>query len=249
MTGGNGNRGTSFDELIRIGGDFVMQVARYESRLDAPLRVVILGQDALVLRGLRSMFQEREGIRIVAESADHADALRQTIAHRADILLITLQWVQSTGPDFIATVRRESPPTRTIITGTFDDRETIVESLRYGAAGYISSQSDADQFESMFRQALVSKEPVISEVASDLLFYVLIGANGQQEPAGRPLTPREREVLECVAKGMSNKDIAAALFVSVRTVKAHISNILQKLEVSDRTHAVVEGLRRGIVDV
>ena len=150
---------------------------------------------------------------------------------------------------FISQVRKNFPEIHVILTGMSVEAEELLSAVEHGAFGFLSSDACARDFEAAFKQALSGETPIMSEIAGGLLFHALMQLNGVDRDPELALSAREYEVLQRMAHGMSNKEIAADLKIQLGTVKAHVSNVLRKLGAADRTQAVVKAIREGLVEL
>jgi two-component system NarL family response regulator len=174
---------------------------------------------------------------VVAEAATGRDAVDYCIHHKPDIALIDLRMPELSGIEAIAAIRAQVPSVHAIVLTTFDGDEDIYRSLRAGAKAYLLKDAPRDELLSCIR-AVHDGKTWISPLAA---------ANLTARLSEEELTPRETEVLRLIAAGKSNKEIAAALFVTEGTIKLHVNHILRKLKVSGRTEAISQAVQRGIV--
>ena len=207
----------------------------------APVRIVLVDDDALVRAGLRLMLDGAHGIRVVAEAADGAEVPGVLDAHPADVVLMDLRMP---GVDGIAATRRvrarPTPPAVVVLT-TFDTAEEVSGALRAGAAGYLLKDMAPDRIAAAVRAAAAG-EPVLAPDVARRLMDAVAGAGSGRERARDALgalTARERDVATRLGRGASNAEIAADLYLSVPTVKAHVSSVLDKLGVENRTQVAL----------
>jgi DNA-binding NarL/FixJ family response regulator len=176
---------------------------------------------------------------VVAEACNGREALEQFRKHRPDITLMDLQMPQMSGIDAISAIRAEFPEARIIILTTHAGDVQVSRALKAGARAYLLKGSLRNELLETIRAVHAGQKRVSSEVAAEIAEHSTDDA----------LTPREVGVLQLVARGNANKEIAAQLSLTEETVKSHIRNILAKLEANDRTHAVAIGVKRGIIDL
>ena len=203
----------------------------------AMIRVLIADDHAVVRQGLRTFLDLQDDIEVVAEAADGAEALAAAEQHAPDVALIDLVMPNVDGIEAIRGLRERVPAARAIVLSSFIDDEKLLPAVRAGAAGYLLKDVQPQQLVDAIRTVHAGGALLHPKVASRLL----------EEMATDPLTPREREVLALIGRGMANKVIARELSLSEKTVKAHVSNILAKLGVSDRTQAALYAVRAGLV--
>jgi len=202
-----------------------------------PIRILIVEDHHIVRKGFVALLQMVGGLEIVAEASDGAQAVALYREHKPDVTLIDLRLPVMSGVDAIKAIRNDFPDARFIVLTTFDGDEDIYRALQAGARGYLLKGMEADDLTEAIRTVHSGKTCIPAEVAGRLA----------ERFAGSALTERETDVLRQIVGGLSNKEIAAKLFISEATVKTHINNLLSKLGVSDRTQAATTALQRGIV--
>ncbi len=201
------------------------------------IRVLIADDHAVVRQGLRTFLDLQDDIEVVAEAADGAEALAAAEQHAPDVVLIDLVMPNVDGIEAIRELRERMPAVRAIVLSSFIDDQKLLPAVRAGAAGYLLKDVQPQQLVDAIRTVHGGGALLHPQVASRLL----------EEMASDPLTPREREVLALIGRGMANKVIARELSLSEKTVKAHVSSILAKLGVADRTQAALYAVRAGLV--
>jgi DNA-binding NarL/FixJ family response regulator len=201
------------------------------------IRVVIADDHAVVRQGLRTFLDLQDDIEVVAEAGDGAEALAAAEEHAPDVVLIDLVMPNVDGIEAIRGLRERVPSARAIVLSSFIEDEKLLPAVRAGAAGYLLKDVEPQQLVEAIRTVHAGGALLHPKVASRLL----------EEMATDPLTPREREVLALIGRGMANKVIARELSLSEKTVKAHVSSILAKLGVTDRTQAALYAVRAGLV--
>jgi DNA-binding NarL/FixJ family response regulator len=202
------------------------------------IRVVIADDHAVVRQGLRTFLDLQDDIEVVGEAADGAEAVEQAQRHEADVVLVDLVMPGVDGLAALRTLREQAPKARAIVLSSFIDDEKLFPAVRAGAAGYLLKDVQPQELVAAIRTVHGGGALLHPKVASRLL----------EEMTSDPLTPREREVLGLIGRGMANKVIARELGLSEKTVKAHVSNILAKLGVTDRTQAALYAVRAGLVE-
>jgi DNA-binding NarL/FixJ family response regulator len=201
------------------------------------IRVVIADDHAVVRQGLRTFLDLQEDFEVVAEAADGAEAVAAAVEHTPDIVLVDLVMPNVDGIEALRELRDRVPSARAIVLSSFIDDEKLLPAVRAGAAGYLLKDVQPQELVDAIRTVHAGGALLHPKVASRLL----------EEMATDPLTPREREVLSLIGRGMANKVIARELSLSEKTVKAHVSSILAKLGVTDRTQAALYAVRAGLV--
>ncbi|WSJ63974.1 response regulator transcription factor [Streptomyces sp. NBC_01310] len=209
------------------------------------IRVLLVDDHQVVRRGLRTFLEVQDDIEVVGEASDGEEGVAQAEELRPDVILMDIKMPGTDGIEALRRLRELANPARVLIVTSFTEQRTVVPALRAGAAGYVYKDIDPDALAGAIRSVHAGHVLLQPEVAEALL------SRDEQGPsAGRPgsLTDREREVLGLIADGRSNREIARALVLSEKTVKTHVSNILMKLDLSDRTQAALWAVRHGIAE-
>jgi len=194
---------------------------------------------ALMRNGIAGLVNAEPDMKMIAEAATGVDAIRQFRQHRPDITLMDLQLPDMSGIEAIMGIRGDFPEARTIVLTTYSGDVQVVRALRAGARSFLLKNRVSRELPDVIRSVHAGQRRIPPEIAAALA-----------EHAGEEaLSPRELEVLELIARGNANKEIAARLAIAEGTVKSHITRILAILRANDRTHAVTIGLKRGIIDL
>ncbi|WP_062516954.1 response regulator [Demequina gelatinilytica] len=215
------------------------------------IRVALVDDQAMVRVGLRMILESEGDIEVVAEATSGADAARIVAEHAPDVVLMDVRMPGMDGLTATREVLAAHPGARIVILTTFDDDEYVYEALRAGASGFLLKSVDGDALVSAVRVVAAGDALLAPEVTRRVIEQFARTAP-VEEPDPSPeavgdLSEREVEVLRLMARGLSNQEIAAELYVSSTTVKTHVSHILTKLGVRDRVQAVVEAYDSGIV--
>ncbi|MFF4779096.1 response regulator [Microtetraspora fusca] len=201
------------------------------------IRVLLVDDDALVRAGLSMMLDGAAGITVVAEAADGQEAITATDAHAPDVVLMDLRMPRVDGITATRRLRARARPPEVIVLTTFDTDENVLHALRAGAAGFLLKDTSPPQIvEAITRVA--AGDPILSPRITRRLMDRTVAQAGAYERARAALaalTPREHEVALAIARGRTNADIAADLVMGITTVKAHVSSILTKLGLDNRT--------------
>jgi two-component system, NarL family, response regulator LiaR len=212
-----------------------------QATVTRPISVVIVDDHELVRRGLKGAFGAHDDIELVGEARDGETAVAMCAAKQPDVVLMDLIMPGMDGAQATESLLRRSPSTRVLALTSFTDPELVQRTLKAGAIGYLLKSVTGDELAAAVRRAAGGKSTLAPEAAQ-----VLVEAAQTPEDTG-PLTAREREVLSLLTHGFSNAEIAARLFVSLSTAKAHVSSIISKLGAASRTEAATIGLREKLV--
>ncbi|WP_165985399.1 response regulator transcription factor [Streptomyces sp. YIM 98790] len=207
------------------------------------IRVLLADDHQVVRRGLRTFLEIQDDIEVVGEAADGAEAVARAEELRPDVILMDVRMPGTDGVEALHTLGRQQHPARVLVVTSFTEQRTVVPALRAGARGYVHKDIDPDALACAIRSVHAGHVLLQADVAQALLAH--------EPPAGArsgTLTDREREVLALIARGRSNREIARTLVLSEKTVKTHVSNILMKLDLADRTQAALWAVRHGITD-
>ncbi len=224
---------------------------------EAPVRVLIADDQKIVREGLVTLMGLLPGIEVVGAAVDGDDAVRQAVALRPDVVLMDLNMPRCNGVEATRRLREEQPATRVVVLTTYSDDAWVFSALQAGARGFLTKDAGADEIRRAVLTVAAGQAQLDPSVQRRLLdafgsgqhFAVAEPAEpAEPAPAGLPdeLTPREAEVLAQIAAGLSNTEIAAALFVSEATVKTHINHIFTKTGLRDRAQLVGYAFRHGL---
>ena len=209
------------------------------------IRVVIADDHDLVRQGIRAFLQTQPDIAIVGEARDAAEAAQVCEQQKPDVVLLDMVMPEGGGVAAARRIAEKTPKTRSVMLTSFDGENQIRAALDAGVLSYVLKDIAAEALADVIRKAR-QDEPVLHPRAAAVLMRSLrVSSAGQG--GWQSLSQREREVLECVAEGMSNAQIAERLQIGEKTVKSHVSNLLGKLELNDRTQAAVMAWKRGWV--
>lgn len=220
----------------------------YGGERGGAITIAIADEDALAREGLKSLLHANGQFRIVGEAYDKEPLFAVVRQRRPQIFILELRLLNVLGMSFLEDLIAESLGTHVILMGTVADPETIIRALQIGVAGYIPKDATPEQFSETCQRVAQGESPVLLDMAGDLLLYVLQqGTNSRNATDDQALTKRQHEVLGYMVQGYCNKEIASVLNVSEPTVKSHVTGILRKLGVSDRTQAVVKAIKDRLV--
>jgi DNA-binding NarL/FixJ family response regulator len=217
------------------------------------VRLLIIDDHPLFRRGIISGFGQEPNLHIAGEASNLVEAITVADSALADVIIVDADLGQDSGIELTRQLRRRHPQSAVIVLTEFADDEQLFQAIRAGAAAYATKQISAEELSSLIfkvaagdyliNDSVLSRPHVASRVLNQ--FRELSVLDESAEGVFSPLTPREIEILDCVAQGNSNKEIAYNLGISDQTVKNHITSILRKLAVNDRTQAVIYALRHG----
>jgi DNA-binding NarL/FixJ family response regulator len=207
------------------------------------IRVLIADDHRMVRQGLRTFLELQEGIEVVGEAANGAQCAELAAELKPDVILLDLVMPGVDGVGAMELLREAGSTARVLVVTSFTDRRMIIPAIRAGARGYVYKDVDPAALAAAVRSVHAGHVLLEPEVATALLDS---GGGTEPAPQAPPLTTREREVLVLIAQGRSNREIARALVLAEKTVKTHVSNILMKLGVADRTQAALWAVRHGI---
>ncbi len=210
------------------------------------IRVLVVDDHRLVRKGLISLLRTAPEIEVVGEAENGDSAVTETINARPDVVLLDLSMPVADGLTAIPLLRKLKPAPNILVLTSFSEDERVFAAVRAGALGYVLKDCSPDDLVDAIKTVSRGQPSLSSDVAQKLVRQVH-RTNTMPVKVDEPLSEREVEVLKLVAMGLSNSDIAEKLLISERTVGAHISRILDKLGVSNRTQAALYAMREGLV--
>ena len=216
-----------------------------QTRANDKISVMLVDDHAIVRQGLRTYLELQPDIQVVGEAGDGKQAIAIVRDLLPDVVLMDLVMPQTDGVEATRAITTLSPSTRVIVLTSFSEDEKVFASIKAGAQGYLMKDVLPQDLVAAIRTVHRGEAQLDPEIARKLMQEF---TNPQPAAPKHDLTDRELEVLTLIAHGKSNKDISEDLVLSEKTVKTHVSNILQKLHLSDRTQAAVYALRQKIVD-
>ena len=211
------------------------------------IKLLVVDDQSIVREGLRSLLQARPDLEVVGDAENGQVAVERAIALQPDVVLMDVRMPIMDGVAATRTLQEQAPDIKVLVLTTFDDSEYVSQAMHYGAKGYLLKDTPSDEIAEAIRavhKGYTHLGPGIFEKA------IAPPSHPQPEPHPQPelhnsssqleqLTPREQEVLQLIAKGYSNREIAQTLYISERTVKNHVNSILSRLNVRDRTQAAI----------
>jgi DNA-binding NarL/FixJ family response regulator len=205
-----------------------------------PIRLLVADDHPVVRDGLRAMLATQPDMELVGEAATGIEVVERARALRPDVVLMDLQMPVLDGPAAIAALQEQAPEVRVLVLTTYGTDADITRAVEAGATGYLLKDAPREQLFGAIRATAKGESVLSPSVATRVL-------GRMRAPAEEALSPRELEILQAVARGLSNKEIGRRLYVSEATVKTHLLRVFGKLGVDDRTAAVTVALERGII--
>jgi len=217
-----------------------------------PTRVLVVDDHPLFRRGLMAVLGREPDLAVVGEAGDGAEALARAEELAPDVVLLDVRLPDMSGPATCAALKARRPRTGVIMLTVSDEESDLYGSVRAGATGYLLKTMPADELADAVRAVAAGHSLISPAMASKLLteFATMI-KRADDRPGGQAarLTPRELEVLRLVARGLNNRDIARELFISENTVKNHVRNMLEKLQLHSRMEVVVYAVREKLLEI
>jgi NarL family two-component system response regulator LiaR len=211
------------------------------------IRVLIADDHAVVRRGLQALINSEPGMEVVGEAEDGIQALFQVRTLRPDVVLMDLVMPRQDGLKAIIEIMDEHPEAKILVLTSFAEDDQVFPAIKSGALGYLLKDSSPHDLLQAIRDVYAGESSLHPTIARKLIHE--ISQPSDLPPAAEPLTEREVEVIRLVAQGLSNQEIGERLFVARRTVRTHVSNILGKLHLANRTQAALYALREGIASL
>ena len=216
------------------------------------IRVLVVEDQPKILRNQLKVLESAPEIEIVGTAMNGESALDEIPRCNPDVLLLDLGLPRMSGIDVTREVKARWPKVEILIFTIFDEQQKVLEAIKAGASGYLLKGATSEKIIEAIRDVCAGGTVIQPSLARSLLGHFRAGgdAPAQAPDEGqRPLSDREREILQLIAKGVSNSEAASVLNLSKATIRTHLEHIYQKLEVTNRVEAVTEGIRKGIIDV
>jgi two-component system, NarL family, response regulator LiaR len=216
--------------------------------IEERIKVLIVDDHQVVRQGLRTFLELQEDIVVVGEAGDGSTAVEMVHRHQPDVVLMDLVMPRLDGISATRQVKRASPHVKVIALTSFSEDDKIFPAIQAGASSYLLKDVSPDDLVEAIRAAHRGEARLHPEILQRLMEQVAHPAGPKQEPQLDEITGRELEVVRLVAQGLSNHQIAEELVISEKTVKTHVSNILSKLHLQDRTQLAIYAIKKGLVD-
>ncbi len=211
----------------------------------APLKVLVVDDHRLVREGLISLLRLNPEIEVVGEASDGDEAVGKARSLKPDVVLMDISMPGMNGITATRLIKKDLPETKVIMLTMLDQEGYVYEAVKAGATGYLLKNTGLEELVKAIKEVHRGGATLHPEAQAQLLKEYVYLAQSNRDTYG--LSERELEVLQLVGDGLSNKEIADRLFISIQTVKTHITHIFEKLGVKDRTEAVATALRRGLI--
>lgn len=217
---------------------------------DEPVRVLVVDDQELFRRGITVLLTADPGVEVVGEGGDGAEAVALAQATAPDVVLLDVRMPRLSGLEACRAIKEAVPSAKIVMLTSSDEEADLYEAVKSGASGYLLKDSSLDEVSTAVRVVADGQSLISPSMAAKLIqeFKAMSRPDRQQGP-GLRLTERELEVLRLVAKGMNNREIARELFISENTVKNHVRNILEKLQLHSRMEAVMYAVREKLLDL
>jgi DNA-binding NarL/FixJ family response regulator len=210
-----------------------------------PTKVLIVDDHALLRRGVRNTIEPEEDFEVVGEAEDGAEALAKAKELKPDLILMDISMPHGNGLETLSAIKKELPDVKIIMLTVHDKDENLLEAIKRGAEGFLSKNVRAKALLDSLRGAMRGEAAISRHMAGKILKEFARLAKIEAKKASGQLTPREKEVLEKLSEGLSNREIGLSLCISENTVKVHVKNILRKLHLQNRTEAAAYAQRWG----
>ncbi len=210
-----------------------------------PIRVMVVDEHGMVRKGIAAYLKSNPELKVVGEACNGREAVESYAALRPDVILMDLQMPEMDGIEATRIIHRENPNVKVIALTSFPDRDKVQAALAAGAISYLLKNVSGEDLIEAIRDACAGR----STLAQEAVQALITPPSPEAASPGADLTLREREVLALLGKGLNNSEIAERLSISLATAKAHVSNILSKLGVSNRAEAIGAAARRGLIEL
>jgi DNA-binding NarL/FixJ family response regulator len=225
----------------------ILQESQVKVMSQENIRVLIVDDHPLFRQGIRLFLREEPGLVLTGEAENGEAALSFLQQESVDVVLMDLQMPGMDGIETTGKILEQWPDVKVLMLTSFGSWHKACASLKTGAAGYVLKEAQPQELVAAIHAVAAGGSYLSASVAGQMLNHLHDNAQKTAEESPEPLTEREKEVLAFLARGLSNREIAAQIFVSEKTVKTHVANILQKLGVKSRTQAALYAMRSGLV--
>ncbi|MHB1401506.1 MAG: response regulator [Thiobacillus sp.] len=213
-----------------------------------PIRILIVDDHTLFRSGIKALLQRQDDFEVVGEAGDGLEGLKRAKTLQPDVVLLDLHMPGISGREAVKLLAEEVPACNVLLLTVSEDAEDLIETIRAGARGYLLKNIETDFLLNAIRSAARGESVVSPQMTGKLMMGVRMGKEGvAQEDDKEKLSPREKDIIALLAKGVSNKEMAHTLNVAESTVKIHVQNILKKLHLTSRVQAAVYAVEHGLV--
>ncbi len=211
------------------------------------IRILIADDHAIVREGLQTLINAKPGMELVGQASDGVEAAQLAAALQPDVILLDMAMPRKDGLEAIRDIKQDNPNARILVLTSFDDDERVFSAIKAGALGYLLKDSSPQQLLQAIHDVYEGRSSLHPTIALKVIKE--LNQPSDLPPTEEPLTEREVETLRLIAQGLTNQEIAEKLTISERTVGKHVSNILDKLYLANRTQAALYALRRGLASL
>ena len=211
------------------------------------IRILIVDDHDIVREGQRALIETEPGMELVGEAKDGIEAVELAKRFQPDVILMDLHMPKKDGVEAITEIKGENPESRILVLTSFNEDEKVYAAIKAGAMGYLLKDSSPQKILKSIRKVYRGETSIGPRIAQKLMRE--IQRTSDSPPTEEPLTTREMEVIKLIAEGLSNQEIAEKLVISERTARTHITHILGKLHLANRTQAAIYALREGLADL
>lgn len=209
------------------------------------IKLLIVDDHKVVRSGVKALIATESELEVIGEAADGREAVTKVKAGNPDVVLMDLVMPEMDGVEATEAITEDEQELKILILTSFSEEERIIQAIKAGASGYLIKDASPDELVEAIKNVYRGESTLDPKIAGTVLNSI----QGETSNSAGELTEREREVLELVAEGLPNDDIAEKLYISERTVRSHVSNILSKLDLANRTQAALYAVREGIADL
>ncbi len=213
------------------------------------IRTMLLEDHKMVRQGLVALLQDAPDIEIVGEAGDGSTAVELAEKHKPDVALLDISMPGMNGLEAAAKIREVSPETRLLFLTMYADDEYIIQALRFGGTGYVLKDADAGTLIDAVRRVRRGESYLSPEVSQTIIRRVINEEPETHNDSHENLTTRERQILQHIAEGRTNREIGEKLQISIKTVQTHRANLMNKLDIHDQTSLVKYAIRNGLVEL